>query len=172
VPFGTDFKPRARTGGLVVERLAQETLVYDAERHRAHCLNSTAARIWGLCDGKTAVAGIAERVGMSVRVEVPEEAIWLGLRRLAAAHLLEEEVPEVGKLSRRRVLRTLGRAAAVALPLVSSILVPSGALAGMTCSVGRIVSVAECKTGQQQFWYCCCQNGKMCMPGGTFGASC
>ena len=39
-------KPRARTEGLVVTELPDELLVYDLERHRAHCLNPTAALVF------------------------------------------------------------------------------------------------------------------------------
>lgn len=177
MPFGAEFKPRARVRGLVVERLPEETLVYDQERHRAHCLNPTAARIFELCDGRASVAEIGRGVERSLGAEIPEEAIWLGVRRLAAAHLLEQEVPEGRGISRRRALRTLGRAAAFALPLVSSILVPSGALAGMTCGAGTTVTRVQCQTGAAQFHWCCCSAPpKLCVPFGAGwdcrGASC
>jgi hypothetical protein len=48
--------PCARTEGLVVQTLADEVLVYDLERHKAHCLNHAAALIWKHCDGRTSVA--------------------------------------------------------------------------------------------------------------------
>ena len=38
--------PRARQDELVVEELQDETLVYDLERHKARCLNRTAALVW------------------------------------------------------------------------------------------------------------------------------
>ncbi len=37
--------PLARHEGLVVQKLDGEVLIYDLQRHRAHCLNSTAAAI-------------------------------------------------------------------------------------------------------------------------------
>jgi hypothetical protein len=45
--------PHARSEGLVIRELPEETLVYDLKRHRAHCLNPTAARVWSYCDGQT-----------------------------------------------------------------------------------------------------------------------
>jgi hypothetical protein len=45
------YLPQARTEGLTVRELAEETLVYDKERHKAHCLNRTAACVWKHCDG-------------------------------------------------------------------------------------------------------------------------
>jgi hypothetical protein len=44
--------PRARAENLTVRVLGDETLVYDQERHKAHCLNATAALVWRHCNGK------------------------------------------------------------------------------------------------------------------------
>ena len=48
--------PRARQDELVVEELSDETLVYDLKRHKANCLNRTAALVWQDCDGQTSVS--------------------------------------------------------------------------------------------------------------------
>ena len=45
-------KPRARSDGLVVRHLPGELIVYDLERHAAHCLNETAATIFRHADGR------------------------------------------------------------------------------------------------------------------------
>ena len=39
-------KPEKRRDGLVVTELLDEVLVYDLDRHRAHCLNRTAALVF------------------------------------------------------------------------------------------------------------------------------
>lgn len=51
--------PHARLDGLVITEVDNETLVYDMERDKAHCLNQTAALIWRRCDGKTTVREMA-----------------------------------------------------------------------------------------------------------------
>ena len=51
--------PRARNEGLLVQEMPDELLVYDLVRHKAHCLNQTAAMIWTRCDGKTSVKQMA-----------------------------------------------------------------------------------------------------------------
>ena len=51
--------PRMREQGLVVDDLPDEVLVYDLDRHQAHCLNRTAALVWRHCDGQTTVKEIA-----------------------------------------------------------------------------------------------------------------
>ena len=55
--------PRARQIELHVEELPDETLVYDLERHKARCLNRTAALVWRHCDGQTGVAEVAALAG-------------------------------------------------------------------------------------------------------------
>ena len=52
--------PAARQAGLVVRELPGETLVYDLENNKAHCLNGTAALVWRRCDGQTTVAELAQ----------------------------------------------------------------------------------------------------------------
>jgi hypothetical protein len=48
--------PRMRAYALVIDDLPDEVLVYDLERHQAHCLNHTAALVWRACDGNLAPA--------------------------------------------------------------------------------------------------------------------
>jgi hypothetical protein len=113
--------PRARSDGLLVEILDEETLIYDAERNEAHCLDADASAVWRGCDG---VCSLSE---MSARTGVSEEVVAVTVRDLAARHLVEP----LG-VSRRDVLRTLGvgaASAAVAIPVIRSIVVPTAAQA-------------------------------------------
>src|SRR5215207_7627235 len=109
------YTPRARRSKLVVRELADETLVYDLEGHRAHCLNRTAALVWGLCDGGNTVSRIAEKVGERLSARVPEEVIRLALDQLADRGLLapcdSRPAPAANFVSRRAMMRRLGLAA-------------------------------------------------------------
>jgi len=130
------YLPAARKSRLLVRELAEEVLVYDEEGHRAHCLNRTAALVWKSCDGKTPVARIAEKVGAQLSTPVPEELVWLALEQLAEFGLLgggarRPESP--GLISRRGMLRRLGVAAAVSLPLITSVVSPTAADAASPC---------------------------------------
>jgi hypothetical protein len=118
--------PSARKEGLLVETLPDEVLVYDLDRKKAHCLNQTAAMIWNECDGNKTATQIAARLSDESGKGVPEEVVWLGLARLEKTHLLKERItpPTATRLSRREVIRRIGVAAAVGLPLVTSILAP------------------------------------------------
>jgi len=140
--------PEARRVGLVVQELSGEVLVYDRERNKAHCLNSTAARVWGYCDGKTSVAQIARAIEGEINAPVDEDVIWLGVEQLSKTHLLQEgaRIPEhKSGLSRREVMKRIGLAAAVALPVVTSIIAPSAAQAANCIpSGGACTASAQC----------------------------
>jgi hypothetical protein len=143
--------PEARRVGLVVQELSGEVLVYDRERNKAHCLNSTAARVWEYCDGKRSVAEIAHAIEAEINAPVDEDVIWLGVEQLSKTHLLQEsaKLPEhKSGLSRREVMKRIGLAAAVALPVVTSIMAPTAAQAANCLPSGAACTTsAQCCSG-------------------------
>jgi hypothetical protein len=144
--------PRARTEGLVIQELPDEVLVYDRDRDEAHCLNQTAALVWKYCDGETTVTNIAKRLENELNTErVDEKIVWYALDQLSKDHLLEENVVPpalLGGMSRREMVRVLGVAAVVAVPLVTSIVAPTPAQAA-TClpSGSACTASAQCCSG-------------------------
>jgi Coenzyme PQQ synthesis protein D (PqqD) len=149
--------PEARREGLVVQELSDEVLVYDRERNKAHCLNRTAALVWSHCDGNSSVAEMARAIEEETNEPVDDDLIWLGVEQLSKTHLLQENamMPEHKTgLSRREVIRRIGLAAAVALPVVTSIVAPTAAQAANCIPSGQ-----ACTTAAQ----CCSQ---LC-PAGT-----
>ena len=145
------YVPRARRSKLVVRELIDETLVYDVEGHRAHCLNRTAALVWELCDGGNTVPRIAERVGDRLSARVPEEVVRLALEQLADRGLLAPDdlcpAPAANAVSRRAMMRRLGLAAAVALPLVTSIISPTPVMAQSPCTETSCPPGTTCQAG-------------------------
>jgi hypothetical protein len=142
-------KPCVRANGLVVQALPDEVLVYDLERHKAHCLNHTASLVWKHCDGRTSVTEMVRVLEREMNNPVPEDVVWLALQQLGKAQLLagEPHALETGKrMSRREVIRRLGWGAAVALPLVTTIVAPTAVEAASCLSTGSV-----CTTGAQ----CC-----------------
>lgn len=131
--------PRARKEKLVTTELAGEKLVYDEKRNEAHCLNRTAALVWEHCDGQTTVAEMAERLERETEIPASHEMVWLALRQLEKSNLLEEPLngasPE--RVSRREMVRRIGIAAAVAIPLVTTIVAPTAADAASCLSQGQ-----------------------------------
>jgi len=131
-------KPIARRSGLVVRELADEVVVYDKERHQAHCLNGTAATVFRNADGRRSVSDLAVLLSADGGPGA-EELVEMALGQLGDAHLLETASPpgpEHG-LARRDVMWRVGIGAAVLLPLVTSILAPTPAEAAATCVDGN-----------------------------------
>lgn len=129
----TSEMPRARTDDLIIDELADETLVYDLKRHKAHCLNRTAAAVWRHCDGDTAPSEIARSLEAELDIPRDEQVVRFALDRLDRARLLEERT-EVSRASagqsRRELVRKLAVVGgAILLPMVTSITSPAAALA-------------------------------------------
>src|ERR1700682_6156311 len=103
--------PRKREHQLVIDELPDEVLVYDLDRHRAHCLNQTAALVWKRCDGRSTPRAIARHLQTELELPFSEDLVWLALRQLNKIHLLEESVglpAHLAGLSRREMVRAIG----------------------------------------------------------------
>jgi hypothetical protein len=126
-------------------------LVYDLERDRAHCLNQTAAMVWKHCDGETDVATIARRMESQLHAPVDTQMVWYALEQLGRDKLLEETIvppAALAGMSRRQMVRTLGLAAVVAVPLITSIVAPAPANAASCKATGvACTASAECCNG-------------------------
>ena len=140
--------PRAREARLIVRHLEDETLVYDVDTDKAHCLNQTAARIWKHCDGTSSVTQICKLLSQTMATTIDEKVVWYALEQFNKDGLLEEKIEspaafKIAGMSRRQMVRTLGLAAIVAIPLVTSIIVPTAVQAGTSC----IAQGRPCPTG-------------------------
>lgn len=127
--------PQMRAHGLAIDDLPDEVLVYDLERHQAHCLNRGAALVWRCSDGKSTPAEIASRLTVETHAPFSEELVRLALGELEKRHLLDQPATisaQFAVLSRRQMVRRLGLAAAVAVPLITSIVAPT-AVEAATC---------------------------------------
>lgn len=149
-------KPLARRRGLVVKKVGNEVLVYDTESDRAHCLNETAALVWNLCDGRRDATAIARAMQKELNVTVDDKVISFALTQLGRDNLLEQQsvIPNVfSGMSRRQMMRTLGIATAVALPLVTSIVAPTAVQAascrpsGASCNGSGQCCSGLCSSG-------------------------
>ena len=127
--------PLARINGLVVQEVPNEVLVFDMETNEAHCLNETAAMVWKYCDGKTSVPEIAEILGENKGSGVNDDLVWLAIDQLNEHKLLEREVEsKFAGESRRAVLRKIGLASMIALPIIASMAAPRSVLASTSCN--------------------------------------
>jgi hypothetical protein len=155
---GRQARPKARTRGLVVEDLGDESLVFDSDTNTAHCLSPTAARVWRACNGGRGASSLARLTATSegLVADALAELSGLGLldpgsagpavplRLGVEATSAEPAVPsrpgaEAAFLSRRRALKRIGAAglAATAAPLIVSAAVGTplaAASAGSLCA--------------------------------------
>lgn len=127
--------PVARKEGLVVQETTEEVLVYDLVSNKAHCLNQTAAFVWKSCDGNNSISEITKLFEKESGAAVHEDLIWLAIDQLSDKNLLETGVTaKFGGSTRREVIKKIGLATVVALPIVASLTAPTSALASTSCA--------------------------------------
>lgn len=141
--------PHARKSGLIVKEADGEILIYDEHNSRAHCLNATAAKVWQHCDGRSTIAEVCMSLSSDLEAPVDENIVWYAIDQFSRDNLLQEKtlIPAglITNMNRRQMVRTLGLAAVIALPLVTTIVAPDAAHAatlkapGAPCCAG-----AEC----------------------------
>lgn len=132
-------KPRAEVENIVVQNMPDETLVYHKEHNTAHCLNKTAAAIWKHCDGTLTIAEIADRAARDLNATVNDEMVWSAIEQFERENLMQGKLARpagTGGINRRELMRRVGLAAVVAVPLVTSIVAPTAAQAGTPPSPG------------------------------------
>jgi hypothetical protein len=131
-----------RRDQLVVEDLGTELMIYDQQRNKAFCLNQKAAFVWQHCDGNTSVAEIATLLAQSTDEVIDQKMVQFALQSLSQDGLLEpstfEPVAAVG-MTRREVMQKIGIRTAVALPLVTALMVatPRAHASGKSSTGGK-----------------------------------
>jgi hypothetical protein len=125
--------PIARSEGLLVETIGDESVIYDTETKVAHALKPLAAAVYMYADGKTSAAEIAELASYRLATEVTEPDVVTAFEELRANSLLEAPVLDVGTgVSRRTALKTFAAAGAGSMLVMS--VATSAAQACITCS--------------------------------------
>jgi Coenzyme PQQ synthesis protein D (PqqD) len=151
------WRPKARRKGLLVEKVGDEVLVYNLERHRAHCLNGTAARVWKLCTGRFTMEQIASQFDIALDNAQRESVVRDTVSQFQRLGLVEPDEGAVSAVSRRQLVQRIriGVAAGVVLPLVTSIVAPTPAYATSrnVPNGGACIRSNQCVSG------CCCNGG-------------
>ena len=161
--------PLAREARLIIKELDDEVLVYDLETDKAHCLNETAARVWKHCNGKRTVAQLRRLMEKETGSFVPEEMVWLALDQLEKFKLLKAPVSRpthLAGMSRRRLIRTAGIAAAVSIPVITSIIAPTPAQAASCTAPTNRNNDCPCNSSSQCLSGCCRDGLFVCKSGG------
>ncbi|MGI8545320.1 MAG: PqqD family protein [Aridibacter sp.] len=136
--------PISRNKELVIQELKDEVLIYDLKEHKAFCLNETSALVWQACDGKKSVTEISQSIGGKLNKPVTEDLVYLALDQLKNDNLLanpKEIIPNFNGLSRREVIKKVGLASMIALPVISSLITPTAAMAGSAACPGNLTSI-------------------------------
>lgn len=159
--------PQRVERGLLIEEVADETIVFDRVRHRAHCLNRVAACVWRHCNGHNTAAQIAALATAELGMAIDEQVVEIAWQQLSKAALLQKPSYVPGdKKARREMLRKLA-AAAVLVPTVMTVIAPTAAQAASsvnTCA-GQSGSDNICRTFS-------CPGGKTCKNAGGGLAEC
>ena len=150
--------PRARRTGILVQEVAGETLLYDLDRHRAHCLGPLLAEVWRRCNGRRSLPQIAGAVERATGQPMDEHALAVALRRLARAKLLEDAAVPAAP-GRRDLLKKAAAVAGLTRVSVSS----PRASAAASC-----VTVAACQAQNNKF----CSLQPCCSPPAPAGTQC
>lgn len=146
--------PQRRVTGLLVDDLDDETLVYDLSRHKAHCLNLMARRVWKLCDGRMTTPEIASALERELNTPIDKELVRMALEQLDKARLLAERLDALQGTkhpSRRQLITKLGLAASL-VPVITSLPAPAAAAGASVCAgvnVGGNCNNKNCPAGQK-----------------------
>jgi hypothetical protein len=150
--------PTARRENLTVKELQEETLVYDLEKNKAHCLNRTSALVWKHCDGRTSMPQLAALIEKTYHLPKATAVVELALEQLSKRNLLVEAVVPASaeaRSTRREMLKDLGKklaVAAAALPVIMTMTAPTARAAMSVCAV-------QCLNGNFQAYVPQCQFG-------------
>ena len=138
----------ARARDCISCEFQDEVLICDRETSVVHCLNPTATAVWRLCDGSRSAGQIATELSRQFSAPVQEGIVLLALEQLADAQLLVEPQERVESPSRRVAIRKIAKVAAIALPLVTSILAPMPANAASCVAFGKhCTNKSQCCSG-------------------------
>jgi Coenzyme PQQ synthesis protein D (PqqD) len=120
--------PKARNSQILVQELEKELLIYDLKINKAFSLNETCAMVWRECDGVNDIDEITQKLSLKTRGLVNHEVVWLALESLKKDNLLidDVEIPKLfNGLTRREVIRKVGFASMVAIPVITFLVAPT-----------------------------------------------
>ena len=120
-------RPIARTEGLLVESVGEETVVYDLDTKEAHCLKALAATVFMYADGARTAADIAELSSYRLETTISEADVKDAIKQLESVSLIETPLVVRDGMSRRDAIKRFGMVAGVAsaTPLIASVMAPA-----------------------------------------------
>ena len=120
--------PQTKTENIVVQDVDDEILIYDLILNKAFCLNETSALVYNACDGKT------EFEEFKRKHNFPDDLLFFALDELQKQNLIENNyISPLKDIKRREVIKKIGLASIIALPIISSIVAPTSVMAQSDC---------------------------------------
>jgi Cys-rich repeat protein len=127
--------PIARNTNIIEQESGKEVLIYDLKTHRFFNLNETSAIIYRACDGITTFADLKSKHKLT------DDLIYFALDELKRNDLLGDYQSEhFGNLSRRAVIKKVGLASMIALPVITGMVAPLP----VNAASGGCTSNADC----------------------------
>lgn len=129
---------------LLAKPLLGELLLYDEAQCTAHCVAGLVEDVWNLCERERSAADLT-RLLREKWPDISEHGVLVMLSEMEKAGLLIETAHgERLSASRRDVLRQIGVAAAVGIPIaITSVFVPPVAAAASCARLGQACSDAR-----------------------------
>lgn len=121
--------PKARTENLVEQDTDTELLIYDLKTNKAYVLNETSKAIYKACNDQI------EHDELKSRSNFSDEVIYFALDELNRNELLADAnyVSPFSGMNRREVIKKVGLASMVALPIIAGLTAPTAAGAASNC---------------------------------------
>lgn len=121
--------PKIRHSEIVVQTLDKELLIYDLKTNQAHQLNETSMIVFQACaDGKTFE-------DLTRKYKFTENLINFALDDFEKLNLIESDYQTKSeRIPRRELIKKIGLATAVALPVIVSMVAPKAMAAASGCA--------------------------------------
>ncbi len=156
--------PKARVSDMVVSDYQDEVLIYDLRTNRCHSLNKTAFSVWSACNGNRDLDQIARQIKGNPASDYGRKLVILALNDLARLDLIDE-ADQYGldsNVSRREIIKDIGKISLIALPLIASISAPKAAIAQSCLPLqAACMNPPDCCSGRC-VTTCCSTIGETC----------
>lgn len=158
--------PPSRNENIVVRTVSDETLIYDLISNKVFCLNTTLAEVYAACDGKTTFEEFKNQH------HFPDDLIFFSLDELKRENLIEtdsEYQSPFATLNRREIVKKVGFATMIALPLITSLIAPKAINAASPATPCTNTANTPCThDGTFRQGICCdglrCLTNNFCIP--------
>lgn len=145
--------PLAKTENIVIQTAGDDFLIYHLVTEKAFCLNQTSALVFNACDGKTSLDELKEKH------QFTEDLILLALDELKRGGLIADDyVSPLKGMKRREVIKKVGLASMIALPVIVSLIAPTSAMAQSCGGTFAMGTVLGCTVTEQS----CLNMASMC----------